>query len=412
MKTLFMIGWRNIWRHKRRSVVVITSISIGILGMILSMSFLNGMNNQIVENTISTSLGHIAIHRKGFQETRKLEYFFRPSQQTNKAIAKNKLIKSYTTRVKAQAMLRSSEAAIGVMIFGIDPEREKSVSKIYEYTSKDNGSAFLNSASGDSILISKSTAKKLDILLGDKLVLMIQDKNGEIAGVGMTVRGVFQTPVETFDKFVAFTGIKKMQEITGMGADNITEINILLENKKNVDRVKQSLIQGIADPGIEVLSWKDMAPSLVSAIKLFDAMVYIFFAIIFITIIFSITNTLVMSIMERFHEIGVMKSIGTNPSWIFTIVIFEAANLGFVGLALGTATGAGLVGILSRTGINLSFYTESMRLWGTGSIIYPAIKGMDIVAATAIVIATTIIAALYPAFKAARIKPLDALNYI
>jgi putative ABC transport system permease protein len=411
MKTLIMIGWRNLWRQKRRSLIVILSVGLGIFAMILSTGLLNGMMNQAVDNTISTSIGHIAIHKKGFQDTMKLEYNFLSSNEIESIIMNENFVKSYAPRLKVQAMVRSSEASRGVLVYGIDPEKEKSISKISDYIIKENGSEFLNSVSGDSILISKSMAKKLDLLVGDKLVLMIQDKNNDITGIGMTIKGLFQTPVDSFDKFVVFTGIKKMQEVTGLN-ENYTELSILLKDKKYVDTVKSKLISKINNPDLEILTWKDMVPNLVSAVKLMDAMMYIFFSIIFVTVIFSIANTLVMAIMERFHEIGVMKSIGTKPSWIFFIIIFEAVNLGIVGLLAGVTTGTISTVILSKVGIDFSFFIESMRMWGTGSIIYPAIKPMDVFAATLIVMVTTILAALYPAIKAARIKPLEALNYI
>ncbi len=410
MKILVMLAWRNLWRNKRRSIVVISSIALGIFAMIFSAAFMNGMNNQMVENTISTSLGHIAIHTKGFQANMKLEYNFEPGPGLLKALDGQRLVKSYAPRVKVQGMARSSEASRGVLIIGIDPRKEKHVSKIYDYMVKDGQSEFLRSSGDDSVLISRSLAKKLDLLVGDKLVLMLQDEKKDIVGVGMTVRGFYQTPIESFDKFVVFTGIRKLQEITGLGA-NISEINILLKNKNYVDRVKRALAAA-AGPKLEILSWKDMAPNLVSAIALFNTMMYIFFAIVFVTVVFSVANTLVMAIMERFHEIGVMKSIGTRPSWIFTLVILEAGNLGIVGLASGLSAGMAVVWVLSVTGIDFSFYMESMRTWGTGSIIYPSIKAMDLAVAAGIVFATTWIAALYPAFKAARIKPLDALNYV
>ncbi len=406
-----MIAWRNLWRNKRRSLVVISSIGLGIFAMIFTIAFMNGMMTQMVDNTISTSLGHVAIHRKGYQASLKLEYNFRPDQKILSAISRAPHVKSYAPRIKIPGMLRSAEASRGVMIVGIDPEREKSISKIYDYTSKEKGSAFIQSSSDDSILISKSMATKLDLLVGDRIVLMVQDKNKEIVGVGLTVRGFYQTPVETFDKFIAFTGIRHMQEITGLG-ENLSEINILLDNKAHVDSAKRSLVRQIADPSLEILTWKDMAPSLVSLINLSNTMMYIFFAIVFATVIFSIANTLIMAIMERFHEIGVMKSIGTRPGWIFSMVMLEAVNLGAVGLCAGIAAGSALVAVLSVTGIDFSFYSETMRSWGTGSVIYPAIKVLDILAATGIVLLTTIIAALYPAQKAARIKPLEALNYI
>ncbi len=406
-----MISWRNIWRNRRRSLVVISSISLGIFAMIFSMAFMNGMNIQAVENTISTSLGHIAVHKKGFQDNMKLEFHFRADDRMMKKIEEDPHVTGVAPHVKVQGMVRSSEASRGVLIVGIEPEKEKSVSKIESYTLKEEGSRFLSSSGEDSILISKSMAEKLDLLVGDRLVVMIQDSDNRITGVGLVVEGLFETPVSSFDKNVVFMGIKKLQEITGIG-ENISELTVILDNKKRVDRTKERLIGSINNKSLEVLSWKDMAPNLVSAIKLFDNMMYIFFAIIFVTVIFSVANTLVMAIMERFHEIGVMKSIGTRPRLIFFMVIFEAVNLGIVGLLAGMVAAVVVVLVFSVTGIDLSFYMESMRLWGTGSIIYPVMKTLDVVVATLIVFFTVLVAALYPGIKAARIKPLEALHYV
>lgn len=411
MKIFFRIGWRNLWRNKRRSLVVISSIAIGIFAMILSMAVMNGMNNQMVENTIKTSLGHIAIHRKGFQDDMKLEYHFTPEARIIEAIESDSRILAYAPRIKLQGMVRSSESSRGVMLVGIDPDREKAVSNIYDYTIKKDGSRFLSADDDDAILISKSNADKLDLLVGDKLVIMFQDRDNEIIGVGLEIVGIFQTPIESFDKFVVFMNIKTLQRITGLNG-NISELTVVLKNRKAVDRAKEELIATINDKKLEILSWKDMAPYLVSAIKLFDTIMYVFFMIVFITVILSVANTLIMAIMERFHEIGVMKSIGTRPSRIFNMVLFEAINLGIVGLIAGIIIGVAITGLLAIYGIDLSFYAESMRMFGTGSVIYPAIKTLDIVVATTIVLVTTILAALYPALKAARIKPLDALHFI
>ncbi|HOO70174.1 MAG TPA: ABC transporter permease [Spirochaetota bacterium] len=411
MMTFIKLGWRNIWRHRRRSLVVISSISIGVFAMMFSAGFMNGMNVQMVENTISTSLGHIAVHRRGFQDNMKLEFNFSAGPKMLETIDKTPLVKAWAPRVKMQAMVRSSESSRGVMIVGIDPEREKNISKIYDYTRKEDGSRFISGRNTDEILISREMAEKLDLLLGDRLVVMLQDKDNEIIGTGLRVCGLYETPVNSYDRFVVFVGIEKLQAMNGLGK-NISEISVLLHDKKDVDTVKDALIAGVNDRSLEILSWKDMAPSLVKSIRLFDTMMFIFFAIIFMTVVFSIANTLIMAIMERFHEIGVMKSIGTRPRRIFFMILFEAFSLGLIGVVAGIAAGMVLHVVLSYTGIDLSLYQESMRVWGTGSVIYPVIRFIDIVNAVIIVFFTTFIAALYPAVKAARIKPLEALHFI
>lgn len=199
--------------------------------------------------------------------------------------------------------------------------------------------------------------------------------------------------------------------MTGAG-DRISELNIALRDRDRVDETRAAVARSIGSPSLAVLSWKEMAPYLVSSIMVVDAMMYVSFGIIFITIIFSIANTLIMAIMERFHEIGVMKAIGTKPSWIFSMVLFESVNLGMIGLGAGIVFSWIVIGVLSQVGINFSFQFEAVRAFGSGAVIYPIMRWIDVLAGAVIVMLTTVAAALYPARKGARIEPLEAITFI
>jgi putative ABC transport system permease protein len=411
MKTFIMLGWRNLWRQKRRSLVVIFSITLGVLMMMFGLSLTNGIIIQMLDNSISTKLGHIVIHKKGFFDNMKLATNFYPDDRIFRILEKDRDIVASAPRVKAFAMIRTGESSRGVLVMGVYPDREKKVSRMNEFMLKKQGGTFLDDPEAQDIVISKSLADKLDVMLGDKIVMMLKDINNETAGVGFTVKGFFQTPVEDYDNSVVYVGIKRLQVITGLG-NNISEITVITKNKDIVDSVKAGIIRGINNPDLAVMSWKDMAPYMIKAIELMNSMLLIYYAIFFITVVFSIANTLIMSIMERFHEIGVMKSIGTRPAQIFFVIMFEAMNLGAVGLVTGLGVGFVLVKILSFTGIDFSVFMEAMRQWGTGSIIYPFVYFKDYIIIMLVVELTTLIAAIYPAVKAARIKPLDALHYI
>ncbi len=410
MKILVQMSWRNLWRNKRRSLAVISTVAIGIFAVTLVSGFINGFNAQMIENTINTSLGHIAIHRKGFQDDMKLEYNFKADPSLYREIKNTPAIVAYAPRVKVQGMLRSSETSRGVMVVGIAPDKEKRVSSIYRYMQKDGESRFLDDPAEDAILISAALAKKLDLVLGDKLVLMIQDSKGQIVGAGLKVKGLFTTPFEEIDRHVAYVGITRMQQIAGIG-DNISEIRIICADKNRADESTRLLIARVGAQRLEILSWKDMAPHMVRMIDLADNIILIFLTIVFITVIFSIINTMIMAIMERFHEIGVMKSIGTRSSRIFAMIVFESVNLSLIGLCAGILIGVCLIFALSQTGVDLSAYGRNLRNWGTGSTIYPFLKTTDVVSSSIIVIIVALISSLYPGFKAARIKPLDALHF-
>lgn len=411
MKTFILLGWRNLWRQKRRSLVVIFSITLGVFMMMFGLSLNNGIIMQMLDNSISTKLGHIAIHKKGFFEDMKLTTNFHADERIFKALGKDRDIIASAPRVKAFAMIRTGESSRGVLVIGVSPEKEKNVSRMNDYMVKQGGGSFIDDPDTHDIVISKSLADKLDVMLGDRIVMMLKDVNNETVGVGLTVKGFFQTPVEDYDSSVVFMGITKLRTITGIG-DNISEITVITKNKDIVDPVKARIIKALDDNTLEVMSWKDMAPYMLKAIELMDKMLMIYYAIFFITVVFSIANTLIMSILERFHEIGVMKSIGTRPTQVFFIIMFEALNLGAVGLLVGLGTGSLFVKILAFTGIDFSIFMDAMRQWGAGSIIHPFLYWKDYIIMTLVVELTTIIAAIYPAVKAARIKPLEALHYI
>ena len=405
------LSWRNIWRNKRRSLVVISSIGSGVFLMLISMGFVNGINYQMIDNTISTSLGHVSIHRKGFHDNMKVSYSFNPGSGIYRGLEETPWITGWAPRVKVQGIVRSSEASQGVMITGIDPDRERGVSEIYNYTVKTGGSEFLESSGAADLLISEQLAEKLDVITGDRIVIMLQDSRDGIVGEALTVKGVFRSPIDSFDKYVIFTGIKKLQSVAAMNS-RVSEISIRTATRDEAAGVKAKISGFIGDPEISVLSWQEMAPSMVSAIRLYDAMMFIFFGIIFTTVIFSVANTMIMAVMERFHEIGVMKCIGTRPLNVFIMIVAEAVNLGLGGMAAGLCAGILFNGVLGVTGLDLSLFSESMRIWGTGSVIYPFIMLKDLAASAVIVFLTALIAACYPAYKAARIKPLEALNYL
>ncbi len=411
MVVYIRLGWRNIWRNKRRSLVVISSIGVGVFSMLIVTGVLNGMNYQMVDNIISTSLGHVSVHRTGLSEDYRASYNFIPSDELCGSLDRTEGVTGWAPRIKIQGMISSSEASQGVLITGIDPEREKKVSQLFEYTSKSGGSGYLDNPAAAEVLISEQLAEKLGLVAGDRLVIVFQDSRDVITGEALTVKGLFRSPIDSFDKYVIFTGITKLQSVTGM-EKRVSEISVRTATRDDSIEVKTRVQRLVKDPVIEVQTWQEMAPSMMSAIRLFDTMILIFFAIIFTTVIFSVANTMVMAVMERFHEIGVMKCIGTRPRNIFIMILSEAVNLGLAGMAAGVCFGMIVNTILGITGFDLSIFSESMRIWGTGSVIYPLVMFKDIAGAVVIVFTTAVSAAVFPAIKAAKIKPLEALNYI
>lgn len=411
MKIFFQICWRNLWRHKRRSIIVISSVAVGVFAMISAMGLLNGIMTQMVDNTINTALGHISIQARGFQNSLRSEHSFVPAEALNASIERmGGPQKGFAPRIKLKGMARSSASSRPIIITGIVPAKERSVSHLAEYIVPATGT-FLERSDEEAVLVSKNLADAMELSPGDKIIIMIQNTGGELVSFGLPIKALFITPVENFDRHTVFVGMEKLQTLAGFG-NKISEISITLKDRDASTAVKESLRASVQKAGLDILTWQEMAPNLVRSIAIVDTMMYVSFFIIFITVIFSIANTLVMAIMERFREIGVMKSIGTSPRMIFLMVVFESLLLGITGLVFGVAAGYAVMAILSVGGIDLSIYSQTLRAMGSGSTIYPSVRAFDVFMATTIVLFTTICAAIVPARKASQIEPVKALSYI
>ncbi len=179
------------------------TVTVGVVLMLLQIGIMNGMITQMLDNNISTKLGHITISKKGFFDDMKLESNFYPDPRVLEKIGKKKNVVAVAPRIKAFAMIRTSEASRGVIVMGIYPDREKKISKINEYTLKEEGSRYLDDPASNDILISKSLADKLDVYVGDKIVLLVQDEDSEMTGVGLTVKERIETLLELNNQFYA-----------------------------------------------------------------------------------------------------------------------------------------------------------------------------------------------------------------
>lgn len=393
--------------------MIITSVAVGVFAMLLSMGILNGIMTQMVDNTINTSLGHVSIRRAGPMESIKLKHSFTPEPNLYDVLEKNReTIKGWAPRLKTKGMVRSSTSSQAVQVVGIDTVKEQKVSYLREYTRDAEGSRFLEENSSNAVLISGDMAGKLDLIPGDRMVLMMQDTGDELVATALIVQGIFQTPVDAFDRYNIFVGIDHLRSLTASTENTISEISITLPDRDDATRARDTLRSALPGTTTGIYAWTDMAPRLVQSITIVDTMMYVSFGIIFITIIFSIANTLIMAIMERFYEIGVLKSIGTSPRLIFSMILFESITLCLLGLAAGTVAGIIINGSLGFIGIDLGVYSKTLRAMGSGSTIIPSLRIFDILISSMIVLLTAFFAALIPARKAARIDPVEALTHL
>jgi putative ABC transport system permease protein len=402
------MAWRNVWRNKRRSWIIICAVVIGLVGMLFSLAFMEGMMRQTLINALGTHIAHLEIHKKGFENNKIINLNIVNPQEVIQAVAEEPGVAAYSPRVVSSGLISSSESSSGITIIGIDPQKEPKVTTIKELVIQGD---YLNEEGAFQILIGKGLAEKLKVGLGDKIVLMAQDLTGDIGSGAYRVKGIFKTASPEFDKYMVYLNLKDSQKLLSLG-DRISEVAILTDDPRNPQAVQKALLTKLDPKEYEILTWKQIIPIMVSQIEFFNEFMYIFFLVVCIAMGFGIVNTLLMAIMERIREFGIMMSLGVRPQKIFRLVVTESVLLCLSGLVLGNLLSCLLVVYVGKEGFNLSIFSKSLESFGIGHIIYPHLTISMLLIGAATVLVMGILASLYPGYKASRLRPVEALRYI
>jgi|Deesub1362B_J571_1020462.scaffolds.fasta_scaffold03899_2 ABC-type lipoprotein release transport system permease subunit len=403
---LWKIAWRNLWRNKRRSAIILTSIVIGVIALIITDTIYMGMGNQMLYNQIGIHVGHIQIHKKGYHDNPLLEMAMNDPQIVN-IFASRKDIVAYAPRILSFGLLSSSYSSSGVSIVGIDPAREKAITLIARSVTSGR---YLSGNATREILISEKLAEKLEVEVGDKVVAMASRLDGSVGSEVFRVVGTYRTFNSDFDKVTIFIPIEMAARMLGMG-QRISEYVLKVKRIEQTRTIRDELRLTLGSE-YEVLDYKDILPMLVYQVEMFDEFMYIYYLIIGIALVFGIVNTMLMAVFERIREIGVLKAIGMPDRKIFWMVILESATLGLLGSAIGTVLGYLIYLPLSHTGIDLSMFSKSLESFGVGSVIYPVFIPRVLASVFFSIPIFAILGAIYPAIKAIRFQPVEAMRYV
>jgi ABC-type lipoprotein release transport system permease subunit len=401
---LILIAWRNIWRNKKRSVILLSAIGFGIWAGVFSMGLMNGMYAQMVSTGISTRLGHLQIHTPSFRERPEVTRTIPDGPAVLEQVSRRELVQAVTGRAVISGMASSPQTASAVMVLGIDPAADARVFNVNEQVRE---GTWFRTDRHNPVVIGAKLAERLDVELGNKVVLQGQAADGSIGAGAFRIAGIFRTPSSTFDEMTVFARREDIQRIFGLDRA-IHEIVLRLEVFDDIPSVQQTLRQAYPDLAVE--TWKELAPELAVTTDLGDQMLYVFMIIILLALVFGITNTMLMGVLERIRELGVLKALGMKGGRMFAMILLETFALSLVGGMVGIAAGAGTIGLFARLGIDLSVVSEGLAEFGMGNIIYPVLAWMSYLHVTGLVILTALLSAVYPGVKAVRLDPVQAIR--
>lgn len=404
MRMLLKISWRNVWRSRIRSLVVIGAITVGVWALIFMLSFSYGMIRSYINNAIENEISHIQIHHPEFPDEREVTWVIPEAEALLEEVQQEEAVQAAALRSSCNAMLSSSRGTRGIQLRGIDPADEAALTKLDQKLVEGE---YLEADGKNQILISQRLADKLQAKLRTRLVLTFQGLDGEITAAAFRVVGLFDTGNRMTDESNAFVLRSDLNRLLGSEA-GAHELALFLQSPDQA-RPMATVLQE-RHPELLVRSYAEVSPE----IELFNsqiqasAMVFVF--IVMLALVFGIINTMLMAVLERTRELGVLMAIGMNKGRVFAMIVLETLLIGLLAGPLGILLGYLTIRYFGERGIDLSAYSEGMQEFGMEEIVYLSIDSSMYVQIAVAVVVTAILGAIYPAWKAMRLHPVDAIR--
>ena len=400
------LAWRNLWRNHRRTLIMLAAVIVGVWAMIFMTALTRGMVDEMVKDGIRTLPGHVQIHHPSYRDDPSVANSLAPPGRRLRETLDGPAVVAWAARVKVPAVVSSERSTRGVVLVGIDPERERALSFVAGDMAEGR---FLESPEDQGLVVGRKLLDRLETDLGKRVVVMSQDRNNEIADRGFRVVGVYDSRLQAQEEGFVFAGRATVQRLLGMG-DLVSEIAILGTDYRNVDGLRDR-VEAAAGPGVTVEGWAQLDPYLGSMLGMMDGFVLVWIVVVFLALAFGLVNTLIMAVFERVREIGLMLALGMTPRSIRAQIIAESTFLLALGLLIGDVL-AWLTIKPLESGIDLSIVGQGMEYWGASSVLYPALRWEDVVLANVVVLVLGFIASLWPAVRASRYEPVEAITKV
>jgi len=407
---MFMaMAMRSAWRNPRRSLLTASATAFGLAAFLFLYAFADGFFEQMIRNSTGFVTGHLQIEQQGFRDELSPGLHIANPQPLLQDLRGRPMVKAAAPRVQVKAMASSPTRTRPIVLYGVVPAQEARVTTLAKSLLRGE---YLEEGDGQAMLIGQKLQQKLDVSVGEKLVITTQQAGGSLASAAYRVSGVFKTGSEFFDDGLAFVTLSAAQSLLGMG-DAVSTITVSLQDRRQSGAMVEELQKRLSGTGYEALSWEQLLPVVVQMIDLTKMDFYVVLAIVFLVVALGVMNTLLMSVLERTREFGVLMALGTQPAQILRLVLYEALVLGLLGMAAGFVIGLAMVAYYSGRGMDLSAYAQSLdAIPGMTATVQPELMLEHVWLPALILFATGLLASLYPAWRAARLDPVVALHHV
>ncbi len=405
MNMLLSISWRNIWRHPARSGVLLAAIVAGLWAGIMASSLTNGWVKQRFDNMIQEELAHVQIHHPEFLVEREAGMYIPRAGDLISFLEQDGRVRAFTPRTLSDAVIQSPMTASGVQIRGIDIRSEPGTTTFHENLTKGE---YLDTGVRNPILLGEKLSERLNVGIGNRVVLSFQDLDNQITSGSFNIVGLFRTASTPYDERNVFM---RAEDLNTLLSDRTIwhEIAIMLHDESLSSELAGDLNDRF--DGIAAETWYELSPELRYLTDVGGSLTFYIMVVIMLALAFGILNTMLMAIFERMRELGMLMAVGMSRVRVFLMIMLESVILTLTGAAAGLVLAHFTVNHLGRKGLDMTAIGgDSMAEFGYDAVVYPVAGTGDYVTTILLVVFTAIIAAVYPAIKALRLNPVDVIK--
>jgi putative ABC transport system permease protein len=411
------LAWRNLWRNPRRTLIAMSAIGFGYAMLLFVACLMAGLRQQMIETGTSLVLSDIEVHAPGYYPKRSIHQTLGGRQGTNvgtllAAIAADPRVDAASPRVYAYGLVSATHQSAGAEILGVVPNQEQKVTILQTRIVK---GSYLTERMPKGIVLGDKFATTIGVGLGSEIILLTQATDGSMGNDLYTVVGIFHTGLDAIDRGLVLMSLASLQELLRLPPVRIHEVGIKLHNITEATTVAAALGAQLGKTlPVRVRAWPELVPELADYVQFNRGVTFILFVIFFMLVIIGIVNTMLMAVIERTRELGMLMAVGMRPVHVVGLILAEAVGLAAASLVLGGVIGAPLLWYLQVHGLNLGGVGDEVSLAGVvvGHHWYGQQDFSAYSQAALGLAVTALVSALYPALRAARFRPAEALRKV
>lgn len=386
-------------------MVVILALMMGLVGALFIAAMSYGMVDKWVISSIEQNISDLQINDKDYLVMEDLTMTVK-TDEISAYLDQQANIESYTSRLLCDAMAMTANNSRQVKLIGINPEDEKNVTTIHSLL--EEGDYFESTSRTKPIVVSQKLCEKLKVKLKSKIVFSLADANGEIQYENFRIVGIYKTSNAMFDEMNVFIRKEQMHKIISIPEGESHVVAARIHNDELLDQTVANISSGTKET--QVRGWRTIDPALNLALTSMNMYSYILVIIVLVALVFGIINTMLMVILERTKEIGMLRALGMSNRKIGWMIMLETVMLCLVGVAFGNTISYALIQWFGQRGISLERYAEGFEAYGFSHMLYPALDNVFFLNITFMVILTAIFSSIFPIIRAFKLNPATAIR--